>query len=241
MTDAAIRTERLTKRFGRVTALDGLDLEVPQGEVFGFLGPNGAGKSTTIRLLLGLIRPTAGRAWMIGCRRSRTSRGPTGTGLRPRRRVAVAAAHRRRDPATCSGLSGRRGRGLPRRAHRRLRPRPRPAGPLVLQRQPAEGRAGRGVHDPPGRASAGRAHGGARPAHGGGVPGPDARGRRRRADGVPVLAPLDEVEDVCERVGILRGGRLVEVATLEDLRGWLRPSYEATLDGPVPSLGACPG
>jgi ABC-2 type transport system ATP-binding protein len=59
MAPAAIRTLGLTKHFGRVIALDGLDLEVSPGEIFGFLGPNGAGKSTTIRLLLGLIRPTA--------------------------------------------------------------------------------------------------------------------------------------------------------------------------------------
>jgi ABC-2 type transport system ATP-binding protein len=59
---AAVRTEGLTKRFGTTTAVDRLDLEVPSGEVFGFLGPNGAGKSTTIRLLLGHLRPTSGRA-----------------------------------------------------------------------------------------------------------------------------------------------------------------------------------
>ena len=62
----AIRTERLTKRFGDLVALDALDLCVERGEVFGFLGPNGAGKTTTIRLLLHLIRPTAGRAWVMG-------------------------------------------------------------------------------------------------------------------------------------------------------------------------------
>ncbi len=66
MATAAIRTQGLTKRFGRVVALDGLDLEVQPGEIFGFLGPNGAGKSTTIRLLLGLLRPTAGEAWLAG-------------------------------------------------------------------------------------------------------------------------------------------------------------------------------
>ncbi len=62
----ALRTQGLTKRFGDVLALDHLDLEIPPGEVFGFLGPNGAGKSTTIRLLLDLIRPTAGRAEVFG-------------------------------------------------------------------------------------------------------------------------------------------------------------------------------
>ncbi len=59
---AAIQTEQLTKRYGSTTALDALDLQIDQGEVFGYLGPNGAGKSTTIGLLLGLIRPTSGTA-----------------------------------------------------------------------------------------------------------------------------------------------------------------------------------
>jgi len=54
-----VRTEHLTKRYGHTVALDGLDLEIEAGEVFGYLGPNGAGKSTTIGLLLGLIRPSA--------------------------------------------------------------------------------------------------------------------------------------------------------------------------------------
>ncbi|HEX9064524.1 MAG TPA: ABC transporter ATP-binding protein [Streptosporangiaceae bacterium] len=58
--------EGLTKHFGPVVALEGLDLEVPRGEVLGYLGPNGAGKTTTIRLLLGLIRPTSGRARILG-------------------------------------------------------------------------------------------------------------------------------------------------------------------------------
>jgi ABC-2 type transport system ATP-binding protein len=58
----AIETEGLTKRFGCTTAVEDLSLAVRPGEVFGFLGPNGAGKSTTVRILLGLIRPTAGTA-----------------------------------------------------------------------------------------------------------------------------------------------------------------------------------
>ena len=62
----AIQAERLTKRYGHTVALDSLDLEIHEGEVFGYLGPNGAGKSTTISLLLGLIRPTSGSARIFG-------------------------------------------------------------------------------------------------------------------------------------------------------------------------------
>jgi ABC-2 type transport system ATP-binding protein len=65
--DVVLRTERLSKRFGALTAVAGLDLEVARGEIVGLLGPNGAGKSTTIGMILGLIAPTAGTA-MIGGR-----------------------------------------------------------------------------------------------------------------------------------------------------------------------------
>jgi len=64
--NAVILTRGLQKRFGRVRALDGLDLEVAAGEVHGFLGPNGAGKSTTIRVLLGLMRASGGTARIFG-------------------------------------------------------------------------------------------------------------------------------------------------------------------------------
>ena len=63
---AAIRFEGLVKTYGDVRALDGIDLTVPRGEVFGFLGPNGAGKTTAIRILMDLIRPSAGRAEVLG-------------------------------------------------------------------------------------------------------------------------------------------------------------------------------
>src|SRR4029453_16449006 len=62
----AIDAEGLIKRFGKVTALDGLDLQVRTGEVHGFLGPNGAGKTTTIRILLGLMRADGGTARLLG-------------------------------------------------------------------------------------------------------------------------------------------------------------------------------
>jgi len=71
---AAVRTERLRKEFpmgwfrGRVLALEGLDMEVQRGEVFGLLGPNGSGKSTAMKMILGLLRPTSGKAEVCGFR-----------------------------------------------------------------------------------------------------------------------------------------------------------------------------
>ena len=61
-----IRTEGLTKRFGRLVAVDGLDLDVREGDLFGFLGPNGSGKTTTVRTLLGLVFATSGRIEVLG-------------------------------------------------------------------------------------------------------------------------------------------------------------------------------
>ncbi|GJM40134.1 MAG: multidrug ABC transporter ATP-binding protein [Ardenticatenaceae bacterium] len=61
-----IKTNNLTKKFGENTAVDRLTLTIPEGEVFGFLGPNGAGKTTTVRMLAGLIAPTAGTASLLG-------------------------------------------------------------------------------------------------------------------------------------------------------------------------------
>jgi ABC-2 type transport system ATP-binding protein len=76
----AVRTEGLTKFYGRHRGLEGLDLTVEPGEAFGYLGPNGAGKTTTIRLLLDLIRPTSGRARVLGL-------DPRADGVEVRRRV----------------------------------------------------------------------------------------------------------------------------------------------------------
>ena len=89
MSQPAIRAVGLAKRFGSVEALRELDLEVKQGEVFGYLGPNGAGKTTTIRLLLDFIRPTGGRIEVLG-----------GTGADPavRRRIGYLPAELPIDP-----------------------------------------------------------------------------------------------------------------------------------------------
>lgn len=66
--ETVIRARGLTKRFGDFTAVDSLDLDVRRAEVFGFLGPNGSGKSTTIRMLCGLLSPSAGEIDVLGCR-----------------------------------------------------------------------------------------------------------------------------------------------------------------------------
>lgn len=66
MSETILKTEALTKRYGRQVAVDNLDLSVERGDIFGFLGQNGAGKSTVIRVSLGLIRPTFGRVLLFG-------------------------------------------------------------------------------------------------------------------------------------------------------------------------------
>src|SRR5258708_40038297 len=66
MPDVAIQTQKLTRKFGDLTAVDGIDLQVTAGQFFGFLGPNGAGKSTTIKILTGLLAPTSGSMQLLG-------------------------------------------------------------------------------------------------------------------------------------------------------------------------------
>ena len=61
-----VEARGLVKRYGRITAVDGGDLTVEPGDVYGYLGPNGAGKTTSLRMMLGLIRPTAGEALLFG-------------------------------------------------------------------------------------------------------------------------------------------------------------------------------
>jgi ABC-2 type transport system ATP-binding protein len=97
MTDL-IRTQALTKSYGRRRGLAGLDLEVHEGEVYGFLGPNGAGKTTTIRILLDLIRPTSVQATVFGA-------SPRGGGPALRRRIGYL-------PGDFTVLGGQTGREL---------------------------------------------------------------------------------------------------------------------------------
>jgi len=74
VSQSVVATRGLTKRFGHQVAVDTVDLEVPAGAVYGFLGPNGSGKTTTIRMLLGLIRPTGGEVDLLGAPMAGTGR-----------------------------------------------------------------------------------------------------------------------------------------------------------------------
>lgn len=66
MTEYAIHAEQVVKKFGDFTAIEGINLSVPKGSIYGFLGPNGCGKSTTIRVLTGLLSPTSGSVNVLG-------------------------------------------------------------------------------------------------------------------------------------------------------------------------------
>jgi ABC-2 type transport system ATP-binding protein len=88
MMEAAVRCEKLVKRYGEVTAVDGLDLEVRRGECFGLLGPNGAGKTTTVEILEGLNDPTAGAVEVLGMRWTRDDKA-----LRQRLGISLQETH----------------------------------------------------------------------------------------------------------------------------------------------------
>jgi len=239
-TTPAIRTEGLTKHFGKVVAVDHLDLEVQPGEIFGFLGPNGAGKSTTVKLLLGLLRPTAGRAWLDGIAVSDVERAhrsvstvPGDVALWPQLTGAetlelLGNLSGNVDIAFRDELCERFDLDLSRRirsyskgnrqkvalvAAFMTRP------DILLLDEPTVGL------DPLMEAEF------------------QALAREASARGQTVFLSshlLDEVEDLCHRVGILRAGVLVEVATLEALQRLTTTIFEATLDGPVPSFDDLP-
>jgi ABC-2 type transport system ATP-binding protein len=112
MATPVIRVRKLVKDYGRTRALDGLDLEVHAGEVYGFIGPNGAGKSTTIRVLMDLLRPTDGVAEVFG--RPPTDRGPelrSRIGYLPGELAMSGAVSAREHLHHLAALRGGRGRG----------------------------------------------------------------------------------------------------------------------------------
>ena len=237
----AVRTHGLTKRYGPVVALDGLDLTVAPGEVFGFLGPNGAGKSTTIRLLLGLARPTAGRAEVFGVDAADVAAAhrllahvPADVALWPQ---LTGAETLELLGATGPGVDAGYRAELVERfdldLHRSARAystgnRQKVAliaafatrAPLLVLDEPTSGL------DPLMEREFRHAVG-------------EARDRGQTVFLSSHL--LDEVESVCDRVGILSAGRLVEVAGIADLRRLRRTEVLVGHGGPAPDLDGVPG
>ena len=237
----AITAVDLTKHFGRTVALDGLDLEVERGEIFGFLGPNGAGKTTTIRLLLGLIHPTRGAATVMDV--------PVRDVVRAHRHLGYVAG----DVALWPQLTGREmldllgnASGGVDRAYRdelcerlevdltrRVRSYSKGNRQKLALVSAFMSRPDVLLLDEP-------------------TAGLDplmeqqfqqiAREAVDRGQTIFLSSHiLDEVQDLCDRVAILRDGRLVEVATLADLQQLESTIVEIVVDGPPPELADVPG
>jgi polyether ionophore transport system ATP-binding protein len=239
---SAIRTEKLTKRYGRTLALDTLDLEVGEGEVYGYLGPNGAGKTTTIRLLLGLHRPTGGRAEIFGLD---SWRDPVAA----HRRVAYVAG----EPFLWPSLNGAetleflaRLHGGTDRAYRDL---------LVERFKLDTSKKVRALSKGNRQKVQLVAALAARPVllildepTSGLDPLMEVAFResvheaKQRGQTVFLSSHiLSEVEALCDRVGILRDGRLVDQGTLAELRHLSAQTVEVAFDGEPPNLGRLPG
>ncbi len=230
-----IEIEGLTKRYGSVPALSGLELTVPVGSIFGFLGPNGAGKTTTLRILVGLLRPTAGRASVFGKDawsestdiRSRVGyvsgdvrlyewmTGAAFLGFCDHARGGGAADEIKRLRERLDLNLDRRIRSYSRGMKQKLaliqslmhRP------PLLILDEPTVGL------DPLVQQTL------------------YAELRQVAADGRTVLFSshtLSEVEALCDRVAIIRSGRLVECATIEEMAGRAlrRVEFRLNRDGP---------
>ena len=241
MGDAVLRTAGLTKRFGRLTAVDDLTFDVSAGEVFGFLGPNGAGKSTTIRMLLGLARPTAGHAAIGGVDAADVTRAhrllayvPADVSLWPQltgseilhllANTGAAADLAYRDelierfaldpskPARTYSTGNRQKVALIAAFATRA--------PVLILDEPTSGL------DPLMEREFRTA----------------VTTARRRGQSVLLSShQLAEVEAVCDRVGILRTGRLVEVASVARLRAMHRAEVTLTCTGAPPALAGVAG
>ena len=219
MTQAAIETTGLTKDYGSGHGVFGLDLEIRPGEIFGFLGPNGSGKTTSMRMLVGLSRPTGGRARVLGLDIVTDS-------LELRRRVGFLAGdfgmYRKLTGAAMLEYLARLHGGVDRTRITALADRfdaqlDRPLGDLSTGNRQKIGLIRAFMHDPellildeP-------------------IAGLDPLVQKRfhelladvRADGRTVFLSshtLSEVDRVADRIAILRAGRLVVVDTLDHLR-----------------------
>jgi ABC-2 type transport system ATP-binding protein len=237
-----IRAEGLSKRYGDTLALDALDLAVQEGEVYGYLGPNGSGKTTTIRLLLGLHRPSGGRAELFGVDGWRDP-------VTAHRRVAYVAGEPFLWPALTSAETFeflarvRGGTDVAYRdelierfqveASKRVRALSKGNRQKVQLVAAFASRAELLILDEP-------------------TSGLDplmemafretVREAKDRGQTIFLSSHiLSEVEALCDRVGILRKGRLVDEGTLADLRHLGAQTIEVTFDGPAPSLPEQPG
>ena len=215
----AIRTDRLSKDYGVGRGLFELDLQVTGQEVFGYLGPNGSGKTTTIRLLMGMIRPTGGTAHVLGLDCVRDS-------VEVKRKVGylpgdVPQYGSLTGDEVIAYLGGMRG-GVDRRRVHRLAER----FDLDLSRRFREYSSGNkqklaivvAFMHRPGLLILDEPTSGLDPLN---QQEFYALLRETRDDGATVFLSshiLSEVEHVCDRVGIIRDGRLVRVAELDDLR-----------------------
>ncbi len=238
----AIRTEGLTKRYGRTVALDSLDLAVERGEVYGYLGPNGAGKTTTIRLLLALHRPSAGRAELFGV-------DSWSDPVSAHRHVGYVAGEPFLWPAmtaeeTFEFLARLRGGTdtayrdvLVDRFHldtqKKVRALSKGNRQKVQLIAAFASRADLLILDEP-------------------TSGLDplmemafretVREAKERGQTIFLSSHmLSEVEALCDRVGILRQGRLVDEGTLSELRHLSVQTVEVTFAGPAPDLGSLAG
>jgi ABC-2 type transport system ATP-binding protein len=238
----AIQTENLTKHYGTTVALDSLDLSVEPGEVYGYLGPNGAGKTTTIRLLLGLHRPTAGSAQLFGV-------DAWGDPVAAHRRVAFVAGEPNLWPNLTSAETFaflarvRGGIDEPYRdvlierfqldVDKKVRALSKGNRQKVQLIAAFAGRADLLILDEP-------------------TSGLDplmemafretVHEAKERGQAVFLSSHiLSEVEAICDRVGILRAGKLVEEGTLAELRHLSARTVEVTFERAAPDLGGVAG
>jgi ABC-2 type transport system ATP-binding protein len=239
---SAIHTEGLSKRYGSTLALDGLDLTVGEGEVYGYLGPNGSGKTTTIRLLLGLHRPSAGRAELFGLDAWREP-------VAAHRRLAYVAGEPFLWPALTSAETleflarmhggtdvayrdvlverfqldtSKKIRALSKGNRQKVQLIAALAtrAELLLLDEPTSGL------DPLMEMTFREC----------------VKEAKERGQTVFLSSHiLSEVEALCDRVGILRTGRLVDEGTLEDLRHLAAQTVEVTFAGKAPELPPLPG
>jgi ABC-2 type transport system ATP-binding protein len=232
-----IEAHGLVKKFGRVRALDGLDLSVSEGEVHGFLGPNGAGKSTTIRVLLGLMRASEGTASVLGL-------DPWTDLVKTHRDIAYVPGDVSLWPTLTGGEAVDLLAGLRGGADDTLRAeliRDFELDPKKKARSYSKGN----------RQKVALVAAFARPAKlyildeptAGLDPVMESVFRRQidrvKAEGATVLLSshiLSEVEELCDRVTIIRAGKTVETGTLSSMRHLTRTSFRVTTAADAASL-----